>query len=186
MAAVNPYMPPNAFVADVSTADSEAEAIRQEHIKHEASVRSIGVLYYIGGVMMLLGTLALIAASFAMPEDGGMVGVIGVLYGAFAALSIALGRGIRRLQAWARTTATVLAAIGLLGFPVGTLINGYILYLLLSEKGKRVFAPDYADIVAATPHIKYRTSLLVWLLVLLLVVAIVGIVAAITIPAITA
>ena len=101
MAAVNPYMPPNAFVADVSTADSEAEAIRQEHIKHEASVRSIGVLYYIGGVMLLLGTLALIAASFAMPEDGAMVGVIGVLYGAFAALSIALGRGIRRLRAWA-------------------------------------------------------------------------------------
>jgi hypothetical protein len=185
MAAVNPYLPPNAFVADVSTADSDAEAVRQEHIKHEASVRSIGVLYYIGGVMMVLGSLALIVAGFAVPQGGAVAGAMGVVYGAFAVLSIAVGRGLRQLRSWARTTTAVLSAIGLLGIPIGTLINGYILYLLLAEKGKRIFEPDYADIVAATPHIKYRTSLIVWLLVALLVIVIIGVVAAIAIPSLS-
>jgi hypothetical protein len=38
-------------------------------------------------------------------------------------------------------------------------INVYILYLLLSAKGSRVFQSDYADIVAATPDVKYRMSI---------------------------
>jgi hypothetical protein len=68
----------------------------------------------------------------------------------------------------------VLAAIGLLGVPFGTLINGYILYLLLSHKGQRIFAADYPEIVAATPHIKYRTSAAVWVLLGLVALLIVG------------
>ena len=32
---------------------------------------------------------------------------------------------------------TLLSVIGLIGIPLGTLINAYILYLLHSEKGKR-------------------------------------------------
>jgi hypothetical protein len=35
---------------------------------------------------------------------------------------------------------------------------------LLSAKGKRLFEPDYAGIVAATPHIQYRTSIVIWIL----------------------
>ena len=40
------------------------------------------------------------------------------------------------------------------------LIVGYILYLMLSEKGSVVFSPAYKEIIARTPHIKYRTSLI--------------------------
>ncbi len=56
---------------------------------------------------------------------------------------LVVARGVRKLAPWARITTIVLAAIGLLGFPVGTLINGYILYLMLSKKGKRIFEDDY-------------------------------------------
>jgi len=50
---------------------------------------------------------------------------------------------------------------------VGTLINGYILWLVLSKKGRFILSKDYAAIVAATPHVKYRTSpwILVWIVV---------------------
>jgi hypothetical protein len=47
----------------------------------------------------------------------------------------------------------VLSGIGLLGFPIGTLINGYILYLFLSKKGRTVFAPEYQEVIEATPHV---------------------------------
>jgi len=79
-------------------------------------------------------------------------------------LAILLARGIRALRPWARTTAIVLSGVGLLGFPVGTAIHGYILYLLLCRKGKRLFAQDYADIIAATPQIQSRGSVLTWIL----------------------
>jgi hypothetical protein len=79
----------------------------------------------------------------------------------------------------ARVAAIVFAGIGLLGFPIGTLINGYILYLLLSQKGRRIFQPDYAHIVAATPEVKYRTSIVVWII---LGIFLLGILAAISLP----
>ena len=63
----------------------------------------------------------------------------------------------------------MLSAIGLLGFPIGTLINGYILYLFLSKKGRTIFAPAYQDVIAATPHVKYRTSIVIWIFLALLV-----------------
>ena len=37
--------------AEASVITVTDEMIRREHIKHEASVKSIGVLYYIGGVI---------------------------------------------------------------------------------------------------------------------------------------
>jgi hypothetical protein len=178
MSTANPYAPPEARVDDVSDAPSEAEAIRREFIKHEASVRSIGILYYIGGVIMILGTLGFLVAGLGapseMPVGGAGLAIFVVVYGALGVLSLFLGRGIRQLKSWARTTATVLAVIGLIGFPIGTLINGYILYLLLSAKGKRIFAPDYAAIVAATPFVKYRTSTVVWVLIGLVVLFVVA------------
>jgi hypothetical protein len=50
---------------------------------------------------------------------------------------------------------------------------------LLSQKGRRIFQSDYFEIVDATPHIRYRTSILVWIVLAILIA---GIVAAVTIP----
>lgn len=178
--AVNPYAPPTAHVADISGADSEAEAIRLEHVKHESSIKSVGTLYYIGGVATAIAMLSFL---FAGVFQQGMASLmLLVVYGVLAIVSFVAGYGVRRLAPWARIVTIVLACIGLLGFPVGTIINGYILYLVLSAKGKRIFAPDYADIIAATPQIKYRTSLVVWVL---LGIILLGIVAAIAIPMLT-
>ena len=179
-ATINPYAPPKAQVEDVVPFAGEADAIRREHIQREAAIRSIGILYYLGGGGLLLGAVAFIGG-FAgrRPTGGGVsVAVIGVFILAFGLGFIFLGRGIRSLRPWARITAIVLAILGLLRPPAGTLINIYILYLLFSEKGRRIFESDYPEIVAATPDVKSRTSIVVWvflgilLLVLLLAVAV--------------
>ncbi len=177
-AAANPYAPPRANVDDVARANSEAEEIREEHIKHEASIRSIGILYYLSGGMLGIAAIVVVAglSMTGLAKSGPF---IGVLYLGFGALFIVTGRGIRKLRPWARTTSIVLAAIGLLGFPLGTLLNGYILYLMLAKKGKRIFEDDYKDIIEATPHVKYRTSIVVWIFLGLLVLAIAGIIAAV-------
>lgn len=171
----NPYAPPTAEVADITGGDPEAEAIRREHIKHEASIRSVGILYYLGGVLMALAAILFV---FGFASTSIAIGFAGI-YAVLALLSLAVGYELRALKPWARIAAIVFAVIGLLGFPLGTLINGYILYLLLSQKGRRIFQPDYLHIVAATPEVKYRTSVIVWIV---LGVILLGIIAAITLP----
>ena len=170
---VNPYAPPKANVEDVSGASSDIEAIRLEYIKHETSVRSIGTLYYIGGVFMVMAGTGLLMA----PEQDPVMRPIGGLYLVLGVVSVVVAWGMRRLRRWAGGASIALSAISLLGFPIGTLISAYILYLLLSAKGRRLFEPDYADIVAATPHIKYRTSIAVWIVLGAIVLVVAGLVA---------
>ena len=43
----------------------------------------------------------------------------------------------------------------------------YILYLLLSKEGTVVFSDHYKQVIAQTPHIQYKTSVIVWILLLL-------------------
>ena len=107
----NPYaVEASAYLAPQELTD--VESIRKRCLGHEASVKSMGTLYLIGGVF---------------------------------------------------------SAIGLLGFPIGTLISAYFLYLLLSEKGSYVFSDAYKQVIAQTPHMRYKTSILTWIVVILLV-----------------
>jgi hypothetical protein len=172
--AINPYAPPKAQVDDVTPFLGEADAIRREHIQREASIRSIGVLYYFGGGALCLASVA-VMVGFGLSGNrmsGLPLAGLGVFILALGVFSIFVGRGIRKLRPWARITAIVMAILGLLRPPAGTLINIYILYLLFSEKGRRIFESDYPEIVAATPDVKYKTSVVVWVVLGILVLLI--------------
>lgn len=148
--------------------NTDAEAIRQEHIKHEASVKSVGVLYYLGAIaMVVMGVFSFVGAS-ALGGRGGSGGDlagagVGVVFIALGVGQFIVGTGLRKLRKWARIPTGILSGFGLLGFPIGTLINAYILYLVFSRKGKMVFSDEYKEIVEQTPHIRYRTSIVVWI-----------------------
>ncbi len=156
-----------------------AEAIRNAHLKHEASIKSVGILYYLGGTFLILAGLGGVVVAFAPGSGQSGVGIlVSLLFLLLAVCQFIVGRGLRQLRPWARTPTAILSGIGLLGFPLGTLINGYIMYLVLSDKGRKIMSEDYARVVEQTPHIKYKTSIVVWiflgLLLLLIVVALIG------------
>lgn len=181
----NPYAPPKANVALQAPGTSgDDEATRRALIQHETSIKGIGALYYLGFGAAALGAVSVLWIGLSLGERRiiplpFLLG-FGAAYALLAWLLFYLARGMRRLERRVRVLATILAAIGLIGFPIGTLINGYILYLLHSDKGKRVMTPEYQAIVARTPHIKYRTPVwVVVLLALIIVLAVVAIVAAI-------
>jgi hypothetical protein len=161
---VNPYAAPAAPVDDVP-ASPQAEAIRRAHINHEASIKAVGFLYYLGGVLLTLGGVVSLVGASSEPSGA----VVALLLVALGVGQLFAGWGVRALRPWGRIVGCVLSAIGLIGFPIGTLINAYILYLLLSKRGRMVFSPEYQDIIAATPHIKYRISIIVWIFLALLV-----------------
>lgn len=166
---------------------NDFEAIRKKYISHEASVKSIGTLYMLGGIIGLLLTVGYVfAAASASTRGGDAAGsaailiVLAAISGGMAVFQIVVARGLWQLLPWARIAATVLSCIGLLGVPLGTIISAYFLYLLQSEKGTMVFSDQYKEVIRATPHIKYRTSLIVWILLgALIALILVGVIAAI-------
>jgi hypothetical protein len=153
-------------------ATNAVEDIRKEHIKHEASVKSIGILYYLGGAALTAVGLF----GFAGAGMGNVVGAGELLIFIFFLLlgvgQLWVGFGLRRLRKWARIPTGILSGFGLLGFPLGTIINAYILYLVFSQKGKMVFSDEYRAVIEQTPHIKYRTSIIVWIVLGLLLLLI--------------
>lgn len=182
----NPYAPPLGSSAAVAPELSGAEVIRRQYLNHEAAVKSVGVLFYVVAVFVLaLGAMALYAALTAdVPEFADRaVGIgISVAYLVLGTLQATTGYGLRRLQRWSKPIATVFSILGLFAFPLGSIISGYILYLLLSRKGTVVFSDHYHQIIARTPEIKYKSSLLVLLLLAILItLAIVSIIAVIVI-----
>ena len=174
----NPYA---AGVVQKENVHADVEAIRHQYLSHEASIKSIGILYILSGAFAVLAGFGYVIAAVNLfntptqagqpPNDAlaGFLLVAGPIVIMLGAGQIAVAIGLRKLAPWSKIPTAVLAGIGLLFFPVGTLINGYVLYLLLSEKGTMVFSPQYKEVIRQTPHIKYKTSIIVLVLLGILV-----------------
>ena len=148
---------------------SAAEQTRKQYLNHEASVKSVGSLYQLGAAMLLLLGVALMAGTVSGRLEMAPPILVLAVFFVLGGLQFWMGHSLRKLKPWSRIGAGILSGIGLLGFPLGTLINGYILYLLFCKKGAFVFSADYQRIIAETPHVKYRTSLWSWIALILLV-----------------
>lgn len=164
----NPFAAPQSMDYAGEIDDRPAALIRQQYLSHEASVQSVGSLYFLGSLLTLLGggflTFMVMSGSSQASIDEG----IGLLLLGLGFAQGFLAFGLTKLKRWARMSAALFAGLGLLAVPLGTLINGYILYLLLSAKGKMVFSDEYREIIQQTPEIKYRTSKVLWFFLILL------------------
>jgi hypothetical protein len=61
---------------------------------------------------------------------------------------------------------------------LGTLINVYILVKLCGKQGSFVMTPEYQRIIAATPHVKRKSSIASMVLLAILIIVLIGIIAA--------
>ncbi|MEO8001318.1 MAG: hypothetical protein ABI644_05535 [Arenimonas sp.] len=162
----NPYSPPTANIDDKANATRDMEQIRQENIRHEVQLKSIGSLYGLAGILLGISCIGIFIPlissddKFSTGQESPMM-FVGILafYGVLTTIMLAMAYGYRKLSPWVKIPGTVLSVIGLLGIPVGTLINGYILYLIWCKHGKTVLAAGYQDIIRATPHVKYKRTL---------------------------
>jgi hypothetical protein len=150
------YAPPR---ADLESHSASEDAERRQLLRHERSLRAIGVLHVIGAV---LGVCTLIAIAF-----DGLPGSAVLLLGALGvcALHAWVGVGLARLDRRVRHAAGLLHGVGLLAFPVGTAVNAYVLYLLFGAKGKRILSPEYRALIERTPGVRLPFPVLRVLLV---------------------
>ena len=201
----NPYAPSGSSYGDASLDAnfdlSQAELIRKSHLSHEANIQGFGCLYTLGGILGILGAIfyvgigILVMAGGVVPKglesmvfgaggdrlvSGGLTTLVGVVFLAIAVAQLFAGRSMQTLNPSGKILAIVVAAIGMLQFPCGTLISGYLLYLLVSAKGRTVYSSAYKEVMQATPHIRYRTSIIVWIFLFILIgVLLLGVLAAI-------
>lgn len=182
-ASQNPYAPTE-FTTNLPMGSASDVETRNKYLSHEASVQGIGALYLLGAVfLVLIGAGVIVAGIIGITTgkaDAAIGLILGLVYLPLGILQFWVGKGLRTLNPKVRTAAIVLSAIGLLGFPIGTIISAYFLYLLASQKGVFVFSEEYARVRAATPEIKYRTSWIVWgFLIALILLIVLGILAAV-------
>jgi hypothetical protein len=184
----NPYSPSGSsysnITPDANVDLTQAELIRKSHLSHEASLQSIGCLYLLGGIcgiflgLFYIGTgIALVGNVLPQQQGGqqidgqapGVVAIgLGVVALALSCFQLYAGRSMQTLNASGKIAAIIISVIGLLGFPCGTLISVFALYLLLSSKGEMIYSPQYKEIIQATPHIRYQTSIIVWIFLFIL------------------
>ena len=109
----------------------------------------VAVWFIIGAVFAFLAVAALLI--FALPavvrDTAGSdryFAVAGVTFGllivaVLGALDVAAVVGLFQLRSWGRILAIALAALGLIWFPIGTLVGALIIWYLLGDEAKRAF-----------------------------------------------
>ena len=156
-----------------------AERMRKEHINHEASVKAIGMLSITCGMVGIILGSVLTLVSLNLPNSLQESWTILIAVGIFLAglLNIWVGKGHRRLKIWSRNLTAILWGFGTfaapkdLAFVLLLLFLAYVLFLLYSPKGMTVFSSEYQRVINQTPHIKYRATITIWILIGLAVIA---------------
>jgi hypothetical protein len=107
----------------------------------------LGVLMFLAGIIVavvLVGTGFLVA-----PAEGGqqafpiLLGVglgVGFLLVVLSIPGIAGGWGLLKFKSWARILIIILSIIDLLNVPIGTVVGGYSLWVLLQDETEKLFA----------------------------------------------
>ena len=129
-------------------------------------VKVLGVLY------LVVSGFFLCAALFLAVVMGGAAGIVGVSANAedaaiaipilgiagtmlvvfllvFAVPGLVTGYGLLNYKPWARIVGIVLSAINLINIPLGTVLGGYGLWVLLSKETEQLFSPS-ASVVSTT------------------------------------
>jgi hypothetical protein len=119
-------------------------------------VKVLGVLYAAFSALgicaalflgLAVGTATGIVAANGDHDAAAAVPIIGLAGSALVIFLLAVslpgliaGIGMIKLRPWARIVGIVLSAINLIGFPIGTILGAYGLWVLLNKETERLFA----------------------------------------------
>jgi hypothetical protein len=121
--------------------------LTQQELQQHVTI--LGWLYVIGNALFLLigafiFTLLTSIGAVAGDEQAMMIlSLVGTMVGgllvALAIPGIVAGVGLLAHKVWGRYLALVVAILGLINFPLGTLIGGYALWVLMQESASAYF-----------------------------------------------
>jgi hypothetical protein len=117
----------------------------------------VAVLHLLLSAFALLGGITVLTASMAAgalvgtsgaPGTGFLVGTVGSIVGivllALALPGLAFAYGIYKRRSWSRILGFVLSAVHLFNIPIGTLIGGYTIWVLMQPETEALLSSDRA------------------------------------------
>ena len=160
-------------------ADVESVRIRRRYLEHEATIKLIGWLHILVGLVLLFSTIDVVwslidtythASSDRVPTSGDtkrVLTTVGLVLG--AVLLVWNGFALRRLGPKARLVAIAFYAAALVAclynlplFAGLTIVAGYQIYCLCGAKGRTVCTPEYREVIRRTPNLATRGVLLMF------------------------
>jgi hypothetical protein len=130
---------------------------QREGADMETHVKVLGVLFVALGVLGLIGVVVIalvfggaagiVSVAAEDPETTAIavpvLGTVGTALGGLILIlslpDILVGIGLLERRSWARILGIVLSLIGLLNFPIGTVVGVYGLWVLLSPSSEALF-----------------------------------------------
>ncbi|HET6764946.1 MAG TPA: hypothetical protein VFH27_14780 [Longimicrobiaceae bacterium] len=110
----------------------------------DSHVRTLGWIYIASGALSLCAAalvfVVMAGAGIASGDrdaaliTSGVGVVVAAFLGVMALPSLITGYGLLNFSPWARIAGIVLSVLHLPGFPIGTMIGGYGLWVLLNEE----------------------------------------------------
>ena len=152
----------------------------------------LAVLQFMGAAIWLVGVFIVIGSIAAGRGGPRLIVIIGFALGGIGLLQALCGLGLWSLKGYGRTLQLVFAWIGLIGFPIGTLISILILVYLFKPGVKALFsdkpaseltAGELTQIAALHQGSQATVVIIVIAIAAIVAVPVLGIVAAIAIPA---
>ena len=86
--------------------------------------RAIAWIYGVIGVLVML----VFASAARLNSDWGATAVVAAIFCAVVGLHVALAAGARRRSGLAKAGSIVIGVLMLAGFPIGTIVGGYLIY----------------------------------------------------------
>ena len=128
-------------------------------MKRPDGVTAIAVWFFVDALLMLFFAclLTAIPLSGVLNEINDPIGefwavfslTCGVIFILLSGiLSVFAGWGLLRLKEWARWLAIILAIFSLFAFPIGTVIGALIIWYLLKEDVREIFAVVEMDLLS--------------------------------------
>jgi len=134
--------------------DRDAEETRAEHLRHETAIITVGLLYYAAAGLLAAAAIASLVMTNGTEAAVRFASLLGLLAAGFGFA----GYLLRLLDMRARYAASMMAVLGMLAVPIGTVLNAYVLWLVHSKKGRTVLSPEYREVIAKTPQIQCRVT----------------------------
>ena len=120
----------------------------------DTHIKVLGWLYIVLGVLGLIGTgvvVLILVGSGLISGDRTAISVlviVAAIVGGFLVLvslpGIIAGAGLLGYRPWARILTLILGILNLPGFPVGTVLGVYTLYVLLDDETARLFTDAHS------------------------------------------
>jgi type IV pilus assembly protein PilA len=159
-----------------------------EVLRRPAAVTVLAILQLVGGALAFISVAVLLGLDGLRSDDGGVRGFLMVVCAITAGagvLQVMCGLGLLKLKPYGRTLMLVFAWIGVLGFPIGTIISILILFYLHRPGIKLLFSGRPVSDLSPAEIAQVQAAgvgPVIAVLLVVLAVVIAGIAAAFAIP----